>query len=404
MYRLSRAWDSLGLNRTIFSLSIARMGDGIANSILYVMIPLYVVQLPEELLNLPRELLIGILISAYGFSNVLLQPVMATLSDRIGQYKRIIQIGLIFIGIATLSFSFANRYVDILGLRIAQGIGLAMEIPPTLALLGIMTQKTTRGGSMGFYTTLRMTGLAIGPLIGGFLHDHFGFNAAFYAGATVILLALIVVEIGVEKVDAPEGARCAPVIDFSMVNRGILSAALATFLIATAFTLVTTLENEINARLGIRAFGFGVAFSALMVGRLLFQVPLGRLSDKLGRKPFVFWGLILLAPATALMSEMTALWQFIAIRLVQGIAAAAIVAPALAFAGDIAEQGDQRSRSRQMSIITMGFGLGIAFGPLMAGFLAIFFFQLPFWVDGALCLAGSGIVYMFMTETVQRTE
>jgi MFS family permease len=73
-----------------------------------------------------------------------------------------------------------------------------------------------------------------------------------------------------------------------------------TFLMATAFTLVTTLESQINSRPGFQAFGFGVVFSALMVGRLVFQVPLGRLSDRLGRKPLVLGGLILMAPATRL--------------------------------------------------------------------------------------------------------
>ncbi len=403
MNPLSKAYNSLGVNRTILALSFARMGDGIGNSILFVLIPLYVVQIPEEFIHLPKELLIGVLISVYGFANALLQPFMAALSDRIGHYKRIIQAGLLVISLATLGFILANRYVDILGLRIAQGLGLAMEIPPTLALLGLMTRKETRGSAMGFFTTMRMMGLAIGPLVGGFLHDRLGFNAAFIFGAGVLLLSLIAVEFGVENVKAPEDARCTPVVDLSVLNRGILSVAIATFLVATAFTLVTTLENEINSRLGIRAFGFGIAFSALMVSRLLFQVPIGRLSDRLGRKPFVLGGLLLLAPVTALLGEMTALWQFVAIRLVQGLAAGAIVAPALAFAGDMAEQGNQKARSRQMSIVTMGFGFGIAFGPLMAGFLAIFFFELPFWVDGALCLAGSVLVYRYMTETVEKS-
>lgn len=399
---IDRMWAYLGLNWTIVSLSVARMGDGIGNSILFVIIPLYVVQMPEELFHLPQELMIGILISVYGFANAILQPFMAALSDRIGHYKRIIQAGLVFIGLATLGFIFANQYVDILGLRIAQGLGLAMEIPPTLALLGMMTEKKTRGSAMGFYTTLRMLGLAIGPLLGGFLHDHFGFTAAFLAGAAVLLLALFIVQLGVKNIAAPEQKCRSHVVDFSLLDRGILSAATATFLMATAFTLVTTLENEINARLGIGAFAFGIAFSALMVGRLMLQVPLGRLSDRYGRKPFVLCGLVAIAPLTVLLGEMTAFWQFILIRLAQGIAAGAIVAPALAFAGDIAEQGEAHNRSRQMSIVTMGFGLGIAFGPLMAGFLAIFFFKLPFWVDGALCLIGSLVVYLFMTETVER--
>jgi MFS family permease len=329
---------------------------------------------------------------------------MAALSDRIGRYKQIIQVGLALIGLTTLAFIFATRYIDLLGLRIAQGLGLAMEIPPTLALLELATQKEKRGSAMGFFTTFRMAGLAIGPLLGGFLRDSFGFNATFYAGAAVLILALIIVQSGVAYHDPPkqEDVSCARIIDLSIINRQILSATIATFLMATAFTLVTTLENQINSRLGFQAFGFGVVFSALMVGRLVFQVPLGRLSDRLGRKPLVVGGLILMAPATALLGETTSSLLFGIERFVQGIGAAAIVAPALAYAGDLAHMESECRRSRMMSLVTVGFGLGIAFGPLMAGTLGIISYRLPFLVDGGLCLAGAVIVYLFMGETVER--
>ena len=54
-----------------------------------------------------------------------------------------------------------------------------------------------------------------------------------------------------------------------------------------------------------------------------------------------------------------------------------------------------------MSVITMGFGLGIATGPLIAGLLAVIFFDLPFLAVGILNLVGAGVVYYFMPETVQ---
>jgi MFS family permease len=396
-------WKSLEINRTILALSIARLGDAIANSILFVMIPLYAAKLPHTVLNVPLPLLVGVLISAYGFSNAALQPFMGALIDRIGHYKQIIQAGLVLICMATLSFTLAGHYLDLLGLRIAQGLGLAMEIPPTMALMAIMTRRETRGGSMGFYTTMRMLGFALGPLIGGALHDHLGFNAAFFAGAGILFLAAVIVQLWVEDVRLPETPTPDPrrvrIIDPALLSPSILSAGLATFLMAGAFTLITTLENEFNSRLEIKAFGFAIAFSSMLVGRLLFQVPMGRLSDRFGRKPFVFGGLLMLAPITALLGEVTDLWQFIILRFVQGIAAAAVIAPALALAADLTREGGQ---GRQMSIVTMGFGLGIAFGPLMAGILSVVFFELPFLTAGGLSLLGAAVVYFGMSETVQR--
>jgi MFS family permease len=110
-------------------------------------------------------------------------------------------------------------------------------------------------------------------------------------------------------------------------------------------------------------------------------------------------GLILMAPATALLGEVGTTLQLTGLRLAQGMASAAIAAPAFALAADLSEAGGE---GRQMSIITMGFGLGIALGPLLAGVLAVSSFELPFLIGGVMSLAGAWIVYHYVPETVHR--
>jgi MFS family permease len=55
-----------------------------------------------------------------------------------------------------------------------------------------------------------------------------------------------------------------------------------------------------------------------------------------------------------------------------------------------------------MSIVTLGFGLGLAFGPLLAGLLGAIGFELPFVLGGILSLAGAWIVLRHVPETVNR--
>jgi MFS family permease len=160
--------------------------------------------------------------------------------------------------------------------------------------------------------------------------------------------------------------------------------------------MVSTLQNEFNERLHMNPFSFAIAFSGLMIGRLLTQVPLGRLSDSIGRRPLVITGLLLMAPVTVLLGEATSMAQLTILRVAQGLASAAVVAPALAVVADLSSSG---GAGRQMSIVTMGFGLGIALGPLLAGFLVVAFFDLPFLVGGAMSLIGAWAVYRYMPET-----
>jgi MFS family permease len=396
----TRLADSMGVNRVVFTLSIARLADALGNSVLFIVIPLYVARLPAPWFPLPDSVRVGLLISLYGLVNSAFQPIMGALSDRMSRRKPFILGGLILMGSGTFAFAFAGRFTDLLLLRSLQGLGVALTIPASMALIATATTKQTRGGSMGVYSTMRMVGFAAGPLIGGLLQVYFGFNAAFYTGAAFLLLSAILVQLWVDEAPVDVSAAAAGpfrIIDRELLAGGILGLGIATFLMASAFSMMGTLENEFNARLQQTVLGFSIAFSALTFSRLLVQVPLGRLSDRVGRKPLIVIGLILMAPATALLGEAGTTFQLTGLRIFQGIASAGIAAPAFALAADLSRAGGE---GRQMSILTVGFGLGIALGPLIAGILAVLFFELPFLVGGVMSLVGAWVVYHYVPETV----
>lgn len=73
--------------------------------------------------------------------------------------------------------------------------------------------------------------------------------------------------------------------------------------LASTLSMIASLENVSNERLAKTALGFGVAFSALTVLRLVVQIPLGRLSDRIGRKKPIVAGLVAPAPITALFGH-----------------------------------------------------------------------------------------------------
>ncbi len=399
---LERLSNKFGVNPTVLALSVARLGDAIGNSILFIVIPLYVAKLPTHLFGLPAPARVGILLALYGLVAAVGQPIVGAWSDRLGRRKPLILVGLVTMAVCTLLFTVAGRYSELLVLRALQGLAVALTIPTSLAILSNATEKRTRGGSMGVYTTMRIIGLAAGPLLAGVLYDKVGFNAAFYAGTAFVALGALLVWawVGEQPVDTTE-ARQRPfrVFERHLLTRGIVGLGIATCTMAIAFSMIVSLESQVNQRLDQTALAFGVAFSALMVSRLLLQIPLGRWSDRAGRKPFLLLGLVLMAPATALLGFVATTGQLVALRVAQGVASAGIAAPAFALAADLSSAGGE---GRQMSIITTGFGLGLAVGPLLGGSLAATSFALPFLIGGALSLVGAGVVARFVPESVHR--
>jgi MFS family permease len=397
--------EKLGVNRVVLALSVARLGDAIGNSILFIVIPLYVAALPAPWFHVHESVRVGILISLYGIVNSALQPLMGALSDHFLRRKLFILAGLSLMAVGTILFIFAGRFVDLLVLRSIQGVGVAMTIPASMALMASSTHRHSRGGSMGVYTTMRMVGFAAGPLIGGFLHVRYGFTAAFVAGTLFVVAGIIFVQLWIGDANAVAPARVerrrTRIMDRELLSGGILSLGAATFVMAAVFTMMSTLEVQFNERLQQTAFAFSVAFSALMVTRLFSQIPVGHLSDRIGRKPLIIAGLLLMAPTTALLGEVTSTFQLTALRLIQGLASAGIAAPSFALAADLSKAGGE---GRQMSIVTMGFGMGIAAGPLIAGILAVVSFELPFLIGGVLSLIAAWIIHHNVPETIHRNH
>lgn len=386
-----------GINQVVVSLSFARMADAMGNSMLVVVIPLYVVELVQGTSPLPDSVLVGLLISIYGLAFTVSQPFTAVLSDRLGKRKLFIQVGLLIMATATYAFSLATNFGQLLIIRIIQGLAVALTVPASLAVMSGGSERRSRGGSMGFYSTLRMVGFAAGPAFGGYLQVRHGFQAAFLAGTALLLLSTLLVQLFVKE---PHVGRAAVqnryrLLDRRLIGGGIALLGLATFFMANAYSMLSALENEINLRLSQTAIGFGVAFSALTISRLIFQMPLGRLSDHIGRRPLIVTGLVLMAPATAALGWASTTLELTGLVAFQGLASAAIASPSFALAGDLSRKGGE---GQQMSVISMGFGLGIAIGPLIAGSLAPIRFELPFVVGGMLALVGAWIVWKGVPE------
>ena len=390
-------FNKVGANRAVLALSFGRFGDGIGNSILFVVIPLYIAELPAPFFPFPETMRAGILISLFGLIAGFSQPFTGALIDRLNRHKPFILVGLILLAAATVSFAFAREYYQALIIRGVQGLALALTIPPTMALLTKNTEKSSRGGAMGVYSTFRVTSLAVGPILGGAIHDYLGFAAAFYAGAGFVVVGAILVLLWVKEVRNEDQNPPFKLIDRHIVENGMLALGFSTFVMASAFSMISPLEQRINARVGESATMFGVAFTALMVARIIIQIPIGRLSDRRGRKKLIVGGLILMALATTAVGFVTATWQLMALRVLQGIASGGIAAPVFALAGDLSKTGGE---GRQMSIVTMGFSFGIAIGALSAGILAIYLFALPFLVFGALGFVAAWWVYRRVPETV----
>lgn len=416
-----------GSDRRVIVLALARMVGAIGNSFLIVVLPLFIVSDSVDVgtlldvsigiggygFNMTEPILIGFVLSLFGLLNSVSQPFTGRLSDRRMERKPFILVGIALLGTGSLGFAIASDYLSIVLLRAMQGLGAAFIIPSTVALVNeYAADATDRGGNFGIYNTFRLIGFGFGPVIAGIIVDAgpymvpggvtiSGFDASFLAaflGAFTSFVLVYTFVSDAEDVEEPASD------DISIRVWGddrlfdpVFVLGLATVTMGICIALFATLQNEINAALQQGPIFFSAQFGAVVISNVLFQIPVGRAADRYGRRPFLVIGFVILIPSTLLQGLVMSPLVMLAVRLLQGVAVAFVFAPSLALAGDLARAGESGST---LSILTMGFGLGVAIGPLAAGFLVAYGLAVPFAFGAVLAVVGFFAVYTQVEETL----
>lgn len=107
--------------------------------------------------------------------------------------------GVAVFGAASVIGIWAWSAAAILVIRIIQGIGAAMIFASNMPIAIDAFPGKERGKAIGIVTSGIYVGLALGPALGGFLNNVFGWKAIFLFGAAIAFFAMILTLIGVEK-------------------------------------------------------------------------------------------------------------------------------------------------------------------------------------------------------------
>ena len=115
---------------------------------------------------------------------------MGALGDRIG-FKRLMIIGGILFGLASLAAAFSSTAYALIGSRALLAVGAAMILPATLsAVRNTFLDEKQRNFALGIWATVGGGGAAFGPLLGGFLLEHFHWGAVFLINVPIMLAVL----------------------------------------------------------------------------------------------------------------------------------------------------------------------------------------------------------------------
>ncbi len=134
----------------------------------------------------------------------------------------------------------------------------------------------------------------------------------------------------------------------------------------TVYSLVIPVLPSYIRLLGADDVMVGVIFGMYSAMMFLFSVPMGMLSDRVGRRPVLLVGMALLAVSTVVFGLATTVFFLIAARIIQGISAAATWSAGLAL---LADTYDRTELGGKMGVTMSAMGVGMVIGPIAGGYL-----------------------------------
>ncbi|MBA7632770.1 Multidrug resistance protein MdtG [subsurface metagenome] len=369
----------------VATMLISMLGFGIVVPLL----PIYADQLGASALE------IGFINAGFSLALLAALPIMGRLSDRSGR-KVFLCSGLALLTIASLGFIWAQTPLQLIIVRVFQGIGASMHLPIAQAYLGDITPKGEEGKWMGHFGAILFGSMSIGPLFGGVLTDLFSVNTTFLVMAALCLVGLVATiiflpEVVKRTVTAKQGA-----IFEGLRKSKVLKGAFA-FRMANGFgtaSMMTFLPIFASQNLG-----FSVSLIGLLIASrtplALLQSYTGTLADKYSRRGLVVGGGAVAIIFIALMPTAGGFWPLLIMHALMAIGMAFAMPANTAY---VVEEGRIFGMGASMALFMMAMQIGMGFGPILLGGIVGFMGVESAFYSAAIILALGIAAFIWFTR------
>lgn len=343
-----------------------------------------------------------VVVSIFAFFRLIFAPLGGTLVERMGE-RSVYLAGLVIVALSSLATAFAGSYGQLLLYRGLGGIGSTMFTISSMALIVRLAPPRVRGRISSLYASSFLIGSMVGPVIGGFLAE-LGLRVPFIVYAVALLIAAVVVRVGLGGArlrPAPSGDGARPTLTFRDALRHPSYVAVLVGGVANGWVNFGARVAVLPLLAAVVLDRPWVAGAALAIGAVGTAVTLqfsGHLADRVGRRPLILAGLVVIAGSIGSiglagrpgLATTTALALLFGLALVSGVGAGLIGPATQAAVADII--GNERNGGKVLAAFQMSQDLGTIVGPVVIGLVAdAAGFGWAFALCGVICLVAAAV-------------
>lgn len=362
------------------------MGMGAISGV-FSFLPLYVAELgvddPADV-----KMWSGVLMAAAPLFAGIFGPYWGAMGDRKGR-KLMVERVMFMLILVLIGMAMVTNVYQLLGLRIVQGI-FGGFTAAALALVTSVTPPEEVGFTMGIFQTAMVAGGAVGPFVGGWVADHFGYRMPFVVFGVLCFISLVTVRLLIVENFTPQqqGAKSSIMKEMKTIVAipGITGMLLVLFLIQFAMQVLSPIL-PLYVQSMVTDFAYVATVSGMIIAAAgltssISSVTMGRLGKRFSNYTILIAAALCGAVFFVLQALSSTIWELGIFRALSGFALGVMLPSANTI---ITRLIPPEKRGIAFGITNGASLLGTVIGPLSGSLIAVQFgFPAVFWITAAV--------------------
>lgn len=323
---------------------------------------------------------IGFAVSIFAFARLLFNFPIGIITDKIGRRPLLI-LGPLINAFGIILTGYSNNLMMLLFARFISGIGHGMYTLAALAYISDISDDSNRARFIGMNQAALLSGVAIGPAIGGILAELYGIRMPFYFIGIIVALASFysamrlpetlvkqkeknATNINIKKTPSTKNLIIKLIKSMEFVSIGLVTIAIFLTRQGSRHTIIPLLAvTKLNISTGM----IGIIFTVQAIMHLIVLIPASFLADQYGRRKVILPSLIAAGFCLLLYTFSDSLFSFILVSILISLSMALAGPAPAAYVVDISPK---EITGIAMSLYRTAGDIGFVIGPPILGLIA----------------------------------